>query len=258
LREDCGGSDSQRFLEEIWVRDVADLSWEVFRLRQVKAKLWTSHVAAAIQCTSVCGQAQAKKLSRQWETGAIGRIDQLATGRTVESITADVFLVNGDYLERIDRMIIKAEACRNAALREIECCRSSIAQALRRTSDDVVDAAFADVAPDRITNKASFGSSVIIASGLCGRWGIGRLHSRLQLFRYYRELDPPPVFFRNGHYKPALGPRCERSVPRKCTAIDLAPQRVEHVIEFDAALKHHLNGAEVLDCLAGHHIVVCR
>src|SRR5260370_14254771 len=85
------------FIEEIWVRDVADLSWEVFRLRRIKAKVWTSNVAAAIRSTlqGVCGEAQAKKLSLQWETGAIGRIDQLAaTGRTVESITADTFFLN--------------------------------------------------------------------------------------------------------------------------------------------------------------------
>ncbi len=79
------------FLEEIWIRDIADLSWEVLRLRRVKAKLWTSQVAAPIQCT-LRGEAQAKRLSREWETGAIGQVDQLAaTGGTVESITADVF-----------------------------------------------------------------------------------------------------------------------------------------------------------------------
>src|SRR5258707_5701903 len=144
------------FVEEIWVRDVADLSWEVFRLRRIKAKLWTSQVAAAIRCTlqGVCSEAQANKLSREWETGAIGRIDQLAaTGRTVESITADVFLGNSEKLERIDRMIMKAEARRNAALHAIERRRSSMAQALRRASDDVVDAEFVDVAPDQITRK---------------------------------------------------------------------------------------------------------
>jgi hypothetical protein len=79
------------------------------------------------------------------------RIDQLAvTGRTVESITADVLLVNSENLERIDRMIMKAEPRRNAALREIERRRSGMAQALRRASDDVVDAEFVDVAPDQI------------------------------------------------------------------------------------------------------------
>ena len=116
---------SKDFLEEIWVRDVADLSWDVFRLRRIKAKFWTSQVAAAIRCTlqGVCGEAQANKLSREWETGAIGRIDQLAaTGRTVESLTADVFFANSENLERIDRMIMKAEG---AATRR--CARSSAA-----------------------------------------------------------------------------------------------------------------------------------
>ena len=87
MREDCG--NPKDFLEEIWVRDVADLSWEVFRLRRIKAKLWTSQVVAAIWCTlqGECGEAQANKLSRQWETGVIGQTDQLATtGGTVESI----------------------------------------------------------------------------------------------------------------------------------------------------------------------------
>jgi hypothetical protein len=102
----------------------------------------------------VCGEAQANKLSREWETGAIGRIDQLAaTGRTVESITADVFFVNSENLERVDRMIMKAEARRNAALHAIERRRSSLAQALRRASDDVVDAEFLDVGPDQIARK---------------------------------------------------------------------------------------------------------
>jgi hypothetical protein len=144
------------FLEEIWVRDVADLSWEVFRLRRIKAELCTLQVAAAIRCTlqGVCGEAQAKKLSRQWETGAIGQIDQLAaTGCTVGSITADVFLVNSENLERIGRMIMKAEARGTAAVREIERRGSCMAQGLRRASDDVVEADFADVAPDQIARR---------------------------------------------------------------------------------------------------------
>jgi hypothetical protein len=44
-------------------------------------------------------------------------------------------------------MIMNAEARRNAALREIERHRASIAEALRRVTDDIVDAEFEDVAP---------------------------------------------------------------------------------------------------------------
>ena len=46
------------------------------------------------------------------------------------------------------------------------------------------------------------------------------------------------------------------SVLRIRAAIDFAPQRVEQVIEFDAALKHHPHGADVLDALAGRHVVI--
>jgi hypothetical protein len=141
------------FIEEIWVRDIADLSWEVFRLRRVKAKLWTSQMAIAIRSAlqGVCGEAEAKKLSRQWETGAIDQIDQLTP--TIEAITADAFLAKSEEFERLDRTIMKAEARRNAALREVERRRFSMAQALRRASDDVVDAEFVDVAPDQIARK---------------------------------------------------------------------------------------------------------
>jgi hypothetical protein len=119
-----------------------------------------------------------------------------------ESITADVLLVNSENLERIDRMIMKAEG---AATRR--CARSSAAaQALRRVSDDVVDAEFVDVAHDPITNTASFDSSVIIAGCRCRRSGLSGLPSRLQLFGYHRDHDPPPIFFRNRPHKPLLGP----------------------------------------------------
>ena len=148
-----------------------------------------------------------KKLSLQWETGAIGRIDQLAaTGRTVESMTADAFLANSESFDRIDRMIAKAEARRNAALRELERRRSSMAQALRRVSDDVVDAEFVDVAHDPITNTASFDSSVISAGSRCRRSGISGLPSRLQLLLYHREHDPPSVGCCNVQYEQVLGP----------------------------------------------------
>jgi hypothetical protein len=101
-----------------------------------------------------------------------------------DSITADVFLVNSENIERIDRMIMKAEgaAKRRCANRAPPLKR--MAQALRRVSDDVVDAEFVDVAPDRITNTASFDSSVIIAGSRCRRSGISGLRSRRQLFGY--------------------------------------------------------------------------
>lgn len=99
----------KEFLEEIWVRDIADLTWEAQRMRRFKARL-------------VSKQLTIKDLSD--------------IGSVLEAI---------DAVERIDRMIMNAEARRNVALREIERHRASIAGALRRVTDDVVDAEFEDV-----------------------------------------------------------------------------------------------------------------
>ena len=148
-------------IEEFWMRDIADLSWEVLRLRRIKARLLTSRVAAQIRAylESPCGASQAQKLAAEWEVAeprASARVDDLlatACGRSVESITADVFLAMSEHLERIERMTTNAEARRNNALREIERRRSSVAQALRRASEEVVEAEFEDVAPDRRAQK---------------------------------------------------------------------------------------------------------
>jgi hypothetical protein len=60
-------------------------------------------------------------------------------------VTARTLSANIDDLERIERMIMGAEARRNAALRELERHRKATAEALRRATDDVVDAEFEDV-----------------------------------------------------------------------------------------------------------------
>jgi len=96
------------FLEELWIRDVLDLSWEALRMRRIKARLLKSALSPGFYDYST----------------------------TIDSV------------ERIDRMVMNAEARRNSALREIERHRSCMAEALRRATDDVVDAEFEDVARD--------------------------------------------------------------------------------------------------------------
>jgi hypothetical protein len=149
-------------LEEIWVRDIADLSWEVLRLRRLKARYLTAQVAAQIRgyLKGPCGTSQAQKLSVEWEAGdprVSARVDELlatSDSPTVESITAQVFLGLSEHFERIDRMTMNAEARRNAALRENERHRSSVAQALLRASEEeVVEAEFEDVKPDKRAQK---------------------------------------------------------------------------------------------------------
>ena len=146
-------------LEEIWVRDVVDLTWETLRMRRFKAKLLASATSTGLE--RILHRAgnnwtQDRDLSRQWavrDRQAIKQVDKrLATmGLTIEAVTAETFFAMIDDIERVDRMIMNAEARRNAALREVD--RHRVAQALRRASEEAVEAEFEDVAPDPIAQK---------------------------------------------------------------------------------------------------------
>jgi hypothetical protein len=146
------------FLEEIWVRDIADLSWEVLRLRRIKAQLLRSWTAVQVRgyLRDLCGASQAQKLSAELgDPSVVARVQELlsANGLSIESVTAQAFVEITEALERIDRMMMNAEARRNSALHEIDRHRSTLAHALRRATDEVVDAEFEDVRPGQRAEK---------------------------------------------------------------------------------------------------------
>jgi hypothetical protein len=171
-------------LEEIWMRDSVDLTWETQRLRHLKAALlkWImleklSFILEPVELESSDEELEAEssdeepsadeledessdyelsteELAERWaarDPQAIEEVnEQLASkGLTVEDVTAQALSAEIENFERIDRMVMNAEARRNAALRELERHRMTLAQALRQASDNVIDADFEEVAPVR-------------------------------------------------------------------------------------------------------------
>jgi hypothetical protein len=141
-------------LEEIWVRDVADLAWEALRLRRLKASLMTAteHEGLARVLTPLLDAAEAGVLAEQWaarEESAVARVETLLTGAgiTTDAVAAQTLAARIGDIERIDRMSMLAEGRRAAALREIDRHRASLAAALRSALGDAEDAAFVDVPP---------------------------------------------------------------------------------------------------------------
>jgi hypothetical protein len=144
------------FLEEIWLRDVVDLSWECLRMRRLKAKLISAAMSSGLHrlLEPLVGYGDASELCSQWETRDRKAMKQVNNyladvGATMETVTAWTLSKNIDTIERMDRMIMSAEARRNAALREVDRHRASLAQVLRQASDDVVEADFEDVPPQQ-------------------------------------------------------------------------------------------------------------
>src|SRR5579872_1103701 len=88
------------FLEEMWVRDVVDLAWEIHRLRRLKAQLMMvtadEGLDALLNRTMPWDAADA--LARRWaarEAGAIREVDALLrrTGLSREAVTARTLAV---------------------------------------------------------------------------------------------------------------------------------------------------------------------
>jgi hypothetical protein len=150
------------FVEEIWVRNVADLVWESLRLRRLKSQLLRAaaheglaHVLTPLldwpSTDELSRQLASCQLSRKWASGdeeAVGEVERLLdqADLTIDAVMAQTLAARIDDVERIDRMIIIAEARRDAVLREIRARRLAFGQALRRAGE-AIDAEFEEVAP---------------------------------------------------------------------------------------------------------------
>jgi hypothetical protein len=144
-------------LEEIWVRDVVDLTWEILRMRRLKAGFLTSVQAQGVRqvLRDVLPHNDGPHaLADDWaarDPQAVKRVDELlsAKGLSMDLTLARALASNISPFERMDAMTMNFEARRNAALRELERHRASLALALRRATDDVLDGEYEDVAPGR-------------------------------------------------------------------------------------------------------------
>jgi hypothetical protein len=140
-------------LEQIWVRDVVDLVWEIFRLRRLKSALLSEAAYEGLKRVLGDRLDGYYELSKRWvrrDPAAIKAVDQAlaAAGLTMEAVRARTLALRIDEVERIDRMTMVAEGRRDSILRELERHRASFAQRLRRVVHEAEDAEFKVVAPE--------------------------------------------------------------------------------------------------------------
>jgi hypothetical protein len=143
-------------VEEIWVRDVVDLVWWAQRLRRLRDNLLVAKTQEAIRAVMrpLIGLENALILAEGWAWREPESVEKLQSYLRQTELTMDVVMAQAlqialNDIERIDGMIMKAEARRNAALREIERHRAALADALRRATESVRDAEFTEVGCDQ-------------------------------------------------------------------------------------------------------------
>ena len=139
-------------LEEIWIRDIVNLVWEVLRLRRLKASLMA---AAAYE-----GMAQVLEpligypglAARSWasrDDAAVQKVEAVLTraGLPRDAVAARTLSVRIGDFERIERMMAAAELRRTAALQQLDRHRGNLALRLRRKLQEVDDAELKLVGP---------------------------------------------------------------------------------------------------------------
>jgi hypothetical protein len=102
----------------------------------------------------IIGGDNARNLAGGWALRDPEYVERLQTELRESELTMDAVMAQAlqialNDIERIDGMIMKAEARRNAALREIERHRAALADALRRATERVRDAEFKEVGCDQ-------------------------------------------------------------------------------------------------------------
>jgi len=135
--------------EKIWVRDVVDLTLEVFRLRRLTANLIDVNAYRGLSETlaPIVGRSQAETLAEGWAARKSDVVEEVnktlaSAGLTTDSIRTQTFALKIHDIERIQNMIALAEARRNATLREIDRHRQTLGQKLRRAAQQIEDGEF--------------------------------------------------------------------------------------------------------------------
>ena len=154
--------------EEIWMREIVDLTWETLRWRRHRTALIEAAVPQVLEkilqplaskSVSRLGSFSEKlraaqealnagpKLASEWaarDPAAIKRVEELlaSAGVTMDNVVAQAVTHELDKLERFNRLIASAEWRRNATLREVERRRASFAEKLRHEVGKIEDAEF--------------------------------------------------------------------------------------------------------------------
>jgi len=163
-------------IEEMWVRDVVDLTWEILRCRRCKKQAIEAAIPKALeQAITPLMEGPSRfgyldrytfdgnrvptpaiELVNEWikrEPKAKEGVEELLASveLTMADVTDRAFVLEIEALQQIDQLMAHAEARRNAVLREFECHRTSVAERLRKATQDVIDAECETVGPKAIS-----------------------------------------------------------------------------------------------------------
>ena len=144
----------QGIVEQIYVADIAYLTWEILRLRRCKAAIINSGFRAALEeilkqvlrepggyAHQVAGEAE--DLAHGWfsDPAVKKQVSELLSEFRLDesAVEAEAIKSLAEVLEQIDRLLASLESRRNKALRCITDYRDVLARQLQESSNRIID-----------------------------------------------------------------------------------------------------------------------
>lgn len=139
-------------IEELFLRDVIDLTWEVMRLRRLRDAFLATHLSEGLHSVlmTITDIVIADDLIKGWKVRnpkAMKSInDYLASHElTMNAAHAQTFSRYSQEMETINRLLTSAETRRNQTLREIKHHRAALASATARALHDIEEAEYSPI-----------------------------------------------------------------------------------------------------------------
>jgi hypothetical protein len=132
------------FIEEMFVRDIVDITWAIFRYRRLQSAFLSDEVSREVS-REVSFLDELLEATPEEELREI-----LITNKSnidVNKIQATVIVRRLDTIERIEHLIAIGEGRRNTTLREIERHRAALAQVLRESIRQIEDTELKVIGP---------------------------------------------------------------------------------------------------------------
>ena len=156
LRDDvCAEIQPDGWIEQMFVDDVIALTWEILRVRRLKAGLINGALCTALEKllnqilprenfeTHLDRDRAATELARQWFTSDAVKAtvaELLATYQLdLTTIEAQAYRQCAEELERLDRMLMMLTARRDKAFQGLATYRQGMAKLLRRRTDAFIE-----------------------------------------------------------------------------------------------------------------------
>jgi hypothetical protein len=143
IRTAVGSTD---ILGEILVQDYSYLEFHVLQLRRVEPNLIkvNAYKGLAETLAPLVGRSRAETLAEGWaarKSDVVEEVNKILTsaGLSMDSVFAQTFSIKLDNIDCIEDIIARAETRRNATLREIERHQQTLAQKVRRVTQEIED-----------------------------------------------------------------------------------------------------------------------